>query len=185
MSGRPKTYCEDEAIERLCKTAEAGGANPARIKKRHVVMSSSLNNSLGGIYPTLEIIADDWDVSQEAEIDNPVVLEAKVAAEAKVIEGKESSEGKFQFFITVSRRTSFRRLHLVGCFVKPSRCCDVRLVNEVTVDNFDGVCRPCKRKMAAEGKDVDHQQVESSSTASSSSTQVDDGHQGLLEEDLS
>lgn len=174
VTGRPQGYCEDEAIERLCKTAERGGANPARIRKRHVVMSSFLNGSLGGSYPTLEVSADDWDVIQEAMPDDEVSLAAKVAASSKEVANRVEDEAKFQFFITTSRRTSFRRLHLVGCFVKPSRCCDVRLTDQVTVDDFDGVCRPCKRRMVAQGKDVDHQLDESSSTASSSSTQIDE-----------
>ena len=65
-----------------------------------------------------------------------------------------------------------RRLHLVGCYVKPSRCGEVRYSNEVGTDDFDSVCRSCKKKMLAEsGRGP---QDESSSTASSSSTEPSD-----------
>ena len=48
---------------------------------------------------------------------------------------------------TVSRRASFRRLHLTGCFVKASQCAEIRYVDEVNVDDFDTICRSCKKKM--------------------------------------
>jgi hypothetical protein len=45
---------------------------------------------------------------------------------------------------------------------------EVRLLDEVSEDDFDSICRSCKRKMLSDGgKD---EQQESSSTASSSST---------------
>lgn len=171
VTGEPGPYYEDEAIERLCKTAELGGANPERIKKRHAVLYDMAGKfSLGGIFPTLQVDPEDWDVIGEFAVDDKLELDAMVSAQAKHVAEREGEEEKFQYFITTSRRTSFRRLHLVGCFVKPSRCCDVRLLNEVTVDDFDAVCRPCKRKMASQGKDDKHDQADSSSTASSSST---------------
>ena len=84
-----------------------------------------------------------------------------------------TSKEQSKFFVTTSRRTAFRRLHLTGCFVKPSNCTEVRMLDEVTNEDFDSICRACKRKMLAEnGKDVN---PESSSTASSSSTGSADG----------
>ena len=83
---------------------------------------------------------------------------------AKVANADEAQK----FFITVSRRGGHRRLHLVGCFVKPSNCCEVRLCNTVTAEDFDSICRACRKRMLQEtGKDTPE---ESSSTASSSST---------------
>ena len=93
--------------------------------------------------------------------------EAKLAAT-----GASVDESSFKFFVTVSRRQGMRRLHLVGCFVKPSRCSEVRYSNEIGTEDFDSVCRSCKKKMMAEsGKDS---QDESSSTASSSSIEASD-----------
>ena len=54
-------YFEDEALQKLCDSAEAAGANPNRIKKRHTVMSNWTGRyCLGGAYPTLEVFDDDW-----------------------------------------------------------------------------------------------------------------------------
>ena len=39
VSGHPGVYREDEVIEALCNEASSGGANPARIRKRHTVMN--------------------------------------------------------------------------------------------------------------------------------------------------
>ena len=173
ITGTPAPHHEDEAIERLCKAAEHGGANPLRIKKRHVLMNDFAGVcSIGGTYPASEIHQEDWDVIGENFDDDRAALDALVESQAKGVEKSIAGEKSFQYFVTISKRTSFRRLHLVGCFVKPSRCCDVRLVSDVSLDVFDGICRPCKRKMAALGKDDVQSQVESSSTASSSSTEV-------------
>ena len=61
VTGYEQEYFEDEAIDRLCKTAESLGANPNRIKKRHSVSSSLPGRfCLGGVFPTLEVTADDW-----------------------------------------------------------------------------------------------------------------------------
>ena len=76
----------------------------------------------------------------------------------------------------MSRRAGHRWLHLVGCFVKPDNCCEVRLCNTVTSEEFDSICRACKKRMLQEaGKDTPE---ESSSIASSSSTDGDDSPEG-------
>ena len=166
-------------ISSLCQTAVNNGANPARIKKRHNVMTGITGRTcLGMSYPTLEVREGDWvDIGDDADVEN-AELEVKVQSQAKDVSGQAQSEGTYKFFITVSRRAGHRRLHLVGCFVKPSNCCEVRLCNTVTAEEFDSICRACKKRMLQEaGKDTPE---ESSSTASSSSTDGD----GDPEEDL-
>ena len=51
-----------------------------------------------------------------------------------------------KYFVTISRRAGHRRLHLSGCFVKPSNCCEVRLFQTVTNEDFDSVCRACRKR---------------------------------------
>ena len=179
VEGQEDEYFEDEAISSLCQTAVNNGANPARIKKRHNVMTGITGRTcLGMSYPTLEVREGDWvDIGDDADVEN-AELEVKVQSQAKDVSGQAQSEGTYKFFITVSRRAGHRRLHLVGCFVKPSNCCEVRLCNTVTAEEFDSICRACKKRMLQEaGKDTPE---ESSSTASSSSTDGD----GDPEEDL-
>eukprot|EP00435_Cladocopium_sp_Y103_P046057 s2413_g13.t1 len=167
VTGMEQEYFEDESIERLCKTAESMGANPNRIKKRHTVMSSLPGrHCLGGVFPTLDVRPDDWSVLETPDLDD-----SSMAATILEQKSKEQSASKDvpRFFVTISRRTAFRRLHLTGCFVKPSNCAEVRFLDDVETADFDAICRTCKRKMLSEGgKEPD---PESSSTASSSSTE--------------
>lgn len=137
VEGLDEPYHEDEAIQRLCDAAESAGANPNRIRKRHTVMSAwSGRHSLGGIYPTLEVAEGDWpNVMDEAEGD--VGLPEKVAQLAQKEAMGQSEMSKY--FVTISRRTCLRRLHLSGCFVKPDRCCEVLYLDQVNSDDFDTV----------------------------------------------
>ena len=166
VTGFDQEYFEDEAVDRLCKAAEDSGANRNRIRKKHMVCSSlSGKFCLGGTFPTLEVLPDDWFEIGENEEDE-LTLAANILDQKTRDEATSKEQSKF--FVTISRRTGFRRLHLTGCFVKPSNCTEVRMLDEVTNEDFDSICRACKRKMLAEnGKDVN---PESSSTASSSST---------------
>ena len=91
-------------------------------------------------------------------------LDALIDRQRPAVEPKAS-----KYFITISSRTAFRRLHMSGCFVKPSHCMEVRFLDEVMVEEFDSICRSCKKRMLQEsGKEAGEL---SSSTASSSSTE--------------
>ena len=165
VEGGEEPFFEDENIEKLAEFAAAHGANPNRIKKRHTVLTGFMGKvSLGGVYPTMEVLPDDWDPDVMEESDD--ALAEKVAAQRL----KESlvKPVETKYFITVSRRVGLRRLHLSGCFVKADRCSEVIHLNEVNQDDFDAICQACRKKMLSEcGKDASHL---SSSTASSSST---------------
>ena len=166
VEGGNEPYHEDEAIQRLCDAAEGAGANPNRIRKRHTVMGNwSGVHSLGGIFPTLEVAEGDWpNMMDDAEGD--IGLHEKVAMLAQKEKLAQSESTKY--FVTISRRTCLRRLHLSGCFVKPDRCCEVVFLDQVSNDDFDTVCQGCKKRMLAEcGRETGDQ---SSSVASSSST---------------
>ena len=150
----------------LLQKASVRAANLARIKKRPSVMTGITGRTcLGTQYPTLEVREGDWvDVGDDADVEN-AELETKVQSLATEASKRVQSDETYKFFITVSRRAGHRRLHLVGCFVKPSNCCEVRLCNTVTAEEFDSICRACKKRMLQEsGKDTPG---ESSSTASS------------------
>ena len=114
-------------------------------------------------------MVDDWQDLDETE-ESRVLLADDVARQAAKERAKErmSVAQTKKYFITISRRTALRRLHLDGCFVKADRCCEVLHLDEVTSEDFDSICQACKRKMVAECGREDP--CESSSTASSSST---------------
>eukprot|EP00435_Cladocopium_sp_Y103_P064707 s171_g26.t1 len=118
-------------------------------------------------YPTLEIHEGDWEDGVGDFPDGPALEEQARVHEAQS-QKVESSAASHKYFITISRRAGHRRLHLTGCLVKPANCCEVRLCSVVTAEDFDSICRACKKRMHQEtGKDTPE---ESSSTASSSST---------------
>ena len=168
VEGREVEYFDSDAIDSLAAAASAMGFNPLRIKKRHTVMNDlSGRNCLGGTYP------DDWEEVPESLHSAQDLVDS---INDKLDQKKPEIPPKY--FVTVSRRQGFRRLHLSGCFVRPSRCLEVRTCNEVGPDDFDAICRACKVKMAAEaGKDT---QAESSSTATSSSTEPEDDEDDLI-----
>eukprot|EP00435_Cladocopium_sp_Y103_P032567 s800_g8.t1 len=126
VTGLDQEYFEDEAIDSLCKAAEASGANPNRIRKRHAVMRNwTGRHCLGGVFPTLELTPDDFFVLGENE-DDALTLAANIQDQ------KAKDEAS------------------------------------VTDEEFDSICRACKRKMLAENNKEGG--AGSSSTASSSST---------------
>jgi hypothetical protein len=169
VEGREDEYFEDEAIDSLCAFAEANGANPKRIRKRHTVMNNITGrHCIGGTYPTLEARAGDWEDVQDMTDDQLALLHEKALEVTAALDEQAATGDPPKYFVTISRRAGHRRLHLSGCFVKPSNCCEVRLFQTVTNEDFDSVCRACRKKMLSEsGKDAPG---ESSSTASSSST---------------
>ena len=74
-SGGP--FYEDESINRLCKFAAATGANPNRTK-RHSVLVYKLNKGspcLGGVFPTLQVLPDDWDEAEKGSLGLPADCE--------------------------------------------------------------------------------------------------------------
>ena len=168
VDGSGEPFFEDESIAKLCEYAASNGANPNRIKKRHSVLVYGLAEGspcLGGVYPTLQVFQEDLDALDI--VDGPDFdLMEKAAAHAK----KEADETlhETKYFVTISRRTALRRLHMAGCFVRPDRCCEVVHMNEVLPESFDAICQACKKRMMSEcGKEP---QDLGTSTASSSST---------------
>ena len=72
------------------------------------------------------------------------------------------------YFVSITRRTGFRRLHKTsGCGVIPERCYKVEWVWEVNVKTADAVCKVC---LARCGKS----KPDSSSSSSGSSSSTDD-----------
>ena len=122
---------------------------------------------LGTLYPTLVLDEDGPEIVDDTPEDHQ--LEALAAKHA----GQHGMASEPKYFITFSRRASFRRLHLTGCFVKAAQCAEVRFADEVNVEDFDSICRSCKKKMLDQcGKEAAADS--STSTASSSSTGAED-----------
>lgn len=174
VCGHPASYMEDEAIDSLVSYAVSHGMNASRIRKRHIVMSNLTGKvCLGGMFPTMDIPKDEWTVLEDFVEDRQDQLEQKALEHAESAERQEKAQLDCRYFITITRRTGFRRLHLNGCFVQPEKCREVIYLNQVEQNDFDAICKMCKRKMAAKSRTSDGQ--ESSTSPSSSSTDVSCG----------
>eukprot|EP00435_Cladocopium_sp_Y103_P056270 s108_g19.t1 len=152
VEGLTDEYFEDDAISSLCSAAEANGANPNRIKKRHTVMGSFTGrHCLGMAYPTLEIHEGDWEDVVGDVPDGPALEEQARVHEAQS-QKADSSAASHKYFITVSRRAGHRRLHLTGCFVKPANCvwfaCAVLLLQKTLIQFAVHAKSVCIRKLA-------------------------------------
>ena len=52
--------------------------------------------------------------------------------------------------MVTSRTTGLRRLHMVGCYVKPENCYHVKFVEHVNLEDVDSICRDCRARMKAQ-----------------------------------
>lgn len=155
-------YMEDEAVDALVSSAVSFGMNATRIRKRHVMMSNLTGKvCLGGLFPTMQIPIDEWAVLEDFVEDGQEALELKAVEHSKQVENMTKAQMDCRYFITVTRRTGLRRLHLNGCFVHPENCREVRYLDEVEQDDFDSICKTC-RKMAVKTKIADAQESTSS-----------------------
>eukprot|EP00435_Cladocopium_sp_Y103_P016219 s4687_g4.t1 len=83
------------------------------------------------------------------------------------------------YFVTVSRRTGFRRLHVVGrCHVHAERCQQTEFVDSLSNTNFDAICRVCK-KFLKEQADTGSDSSSSSDGSSSSTSAESSGDESM------
>eukprot|EP00434_Breviolum_minutum_P013170 symbB.v1.2.011607.t2/scaffold783.1/size170700/1 len=168
---RGKQYDEGELLEDVKDFADKHELIGHRIRRRHKVvpLKSALQSGVVSVM--------DPDTESE-EIDDVEVEKGKVLAFVQDAEKQDdgdviSSGVQGKYFITVSRRTGFRRLHVVGsCHVKAERCQQVVDVDSLEGQNFDAICKFCKRGL----KQLTGDEVEessSSSTGDSTSTCTD------------
>ena len=155
LEGQPSPgLVEEELIERVKAFAVRVNAGPLTTARRHNVLVWSLNLGawhVGGTFPRLEI--------------GPVMVGMEDAPEQNESGPQgEDSLPEAPYFITISRKTHFRRLHVSkSCAVRQERCLVTQPIYNLTGDVADAICKLCKPKLK-EGN-----QVSSSSESSSSS----------------
>ena len=168
---RGKQYDEGELLEDVKDFADKHDMIGHRIRRRHKVvpLKSALQSGVVSMM--------DPD-TENKEIDDVEVEKGKVLAFVQDADRQDdgdviSSGVQGKYFITVSRRTGFRRLHVVGsCHVKAERCQEVVDVDSLEGQDFDAICKFCKRGL----KQLTGDEVEessSSSTGDSTSTCTD------------
>ncbi|CAE7840724.1 unnamed protein product [Symbiodinium sp. CCMP2592] len=129
VTGQPKHYIEVDSIKALTDYAAKAGESESQVRRRHTLLEGS--KGLGGSWPTL-------------------ALEVGVAAPPSPVEQVSMPGSRGDYFIVTSRTTGLRRLHMLGCYVKPENCYDVKFVSHVGAEDVDNICKDCKARMKAQ-----------------------------------
>ena len=129
MTGQPKQYIEVEAIKAVTDYANQVGESESQVRRRHIIFDGS--KGLGGTWPTLHVEAE------AAAPPSPDVQEVAMG-------------DRGQYFVVTSRTTGLRRLHMVGCYVKPENCYHVKFVEHVNLEDVDSICKDCRARMKAQ-----------------------------------
>lgn len=145
---------EEELMERIKTFAVKVDAGPLTTARKHAIMVWTLAGGawhLGGTFPLIDV------GPPAAAIDAPAENEAFEPQDSDMLP-------EAPYFITICRKTHFRRLHVSkSCAVRQERCLVTQPVFSLSGDVADAVCKLCKPKLK-EG------QQESSSSSSSSSS---------------
>ena len=129
VTGQPKQYIEVEAIKAVTDYANQVGESESQVRRRHIIFDGS--KGLGGTWPTLHVEAE------AAAPPSPDVQEVAMG-------------DRGQYFVVTSRTTGLRRLHMVGCYVKPENCYHVKFVEHVNLEDVDSICKDCRARMKAQ-----------------------------------
>ena len=135
---------EADALDSLQAFAEGRGEIGAVVRARHELVRSPKsggNPRLGGRFPPLflQSLQGPHLVTEDRDEDG--------GADA-------FPKGEAQYFVSVSKKTGFRRLHVNhACYVKPFKCQDVLYLDQVTASDFDAICKDCKIRIRAMADD--------------------------------
>ena len=145
LYGGDNSYDESELLDEVREFSEKCDLSGQRVRRRHKMLP----------LPRVEDLRRHGYEEDSGE-DEPVQqVHHNFTAD-------DTSPNEAEYFVTVSRRTGFRRLHVSGrCHVHAEKCQQTESVENLTSTSFDAICRICKRFL----KD----QVETGSDSSSSS----------------
>ena len=157
VTGEGTVYHEVEALDELKKYVDNHGGSGALARRRHDVFKVVDGvKCLGNKWPTVEL--EETDLSED---EGP--------GEAEAVQGSST-----KYFISISRKAGYRRLHLNGpCHVKPHHCTKVEYVDRVVLEQIDSICRDCKHRMRDEQGMEPSQDTSSESASTSDSDSVE------------
>ena len=158
VTGRGGKFNEGEALEDLKGFVDERGGSDALAKRRHDILRVVEGvRCLGNKWPTIELEVAD-------------VSDDELPPETEAVQGSAT-----KYFISISRKTGHRRLHLNGpCHVKPHHCTKVDFVDRVQLDQVDSICRDCKHRMK-EDQGIEEAQDTSSESGSTSDSDSSEG----------
>ena len=154
--GEGGEYLEEEALQAMKDFVDHRGGSGALARRRQDILKAHGQGStkhLGLSWPTFRVPESLVDPPEDDDY-NDVVPDAPT-----------------KYFISYSRKTGHRRLHLNGpCHVKPYSCLTVKFVDTVDAADIDSICRDCKHRMKAE-----QGQAEGAASSSESASSSDSG----------
>ena len=119
---------------------------------------------IGGQWPML----DPEHTQEEPPAGYNLQSDQRVGLDKSKTDLEEGGGEKPPFFVSISRRSGFRRLHkLYACGVMPWTCSNIEWLQEAKEGCADAVCKICKRAMSGS---ADERAASSSTWGSSSST---------------
>ena len=161
-------YNEDELLDDLKEFSEKQGLVGYRVRRKHKILP------IDRVDPCLLITEDsEGDLTDDEACRKRV--EAAVEAEPNLQDNTSlpSAEDTVGYYVTISRRNGFRRLHMAGaCPVRAWKCQEMEQIIDVRQAAYDAVCLNCKRRIQLqEGAAEDDE--ESDSVGDSTSTESD------------
>ena len=166
-----QTYDESELLSDLEAFVAGRGGDAAEVKRCHVVMKRVDNSwQLGTAWPDDEEFerTDYWAMRHEEQSSD--------------MAPKEGNDGiqKSSYFVVISRRSGFRRLHKINaCGLDWRSCSNVELLQHVTNTSADAVCRRCAQIAGIGSAERDDSSTSGSSSSTSSNEIPSPREQGL------
>ena len=153
FQGGDVMFDESEMLDEIKEFADKHNLSGQRVRRRHKTLP--LSASPDDLRYGYEEPSDDED--KDAPVQENAVEQEDVLTQSYVI--------------TISRRTGFRRLHVLGkCHVHAERCQQAEYVESLDGTAFDAICRVCKTFLRSQVNS--EESTSSSSDGSSSSTSV-------------
>ena len=163
-TGSP-SFDPGETLQDLREFVDRRGGNGAGAFTKHSILRQVLQLEHGQARWELGMRWPTFDPTIDGElVDEP---DKSLDDETSDI---ETDDGLPQYFITISRKTGFRRLHLRdGCGLDWRTCHRVEFLDKISKTCADSVCASCKKR----GNLGTGEEEETSSSGSSTSTQAD------------
>ena len=162
LEGSPE-YIEDELLDELKVFADANGFVGHRVRRRHSLLFTMPLQS-----EDLSVPESDSEELKEGEVESL----RKEALSEWTVETDEMKELESPcYFLTVSRRTGFRRLHVVGaCQIQRERCQETVNVDDMEKAEFNAVCKWCKKHLEKDKSSKTTDSTDSSGSSGDSSS---------------
>eukprot|EP00435_Cladocopium_sp_Y103_P035770 s3778_g9.t1 len=140
LHGGDGAFDETELLDSVREFAEKAELSGQRVRRRHKTLP---------LPKAEDMMRHGYEEESEDDLSEHGADEDRLREEH--VGDDADAEGSV-YFITVSRRTGFRRLHVTGkCHVHAERCQQTEAVVSPTNTSFDAICRVCKKYLKDQG----------------------------------